>query len=152
MSRYCYSKLTSQNRSCRSFPQRVILLILQTVSRNCAAQSHACRTKGKHSLNRDRNVRSLRHLANTAWSVPLRIYNQWDKQIILENVNQIELIHSSIMERSLRDVYAGVYDILTNPWHSRWVAPVLLVIDAALCGLIIRTVACSYKAHKDLGE
>lgn len=33
-------------------------------------------------------------------------------------------------------------DLLMNPRHNKWVAPALLVIDAVLCALIIRTVNC----------
>ena len=46
------------------------------------------------------------------------------------------------MERSVRDVAAGIYDIITNPRHVKWIAPVLLLIDAVLCALIIRTTNC----------
>lgn len=46
------------------------------------------------------------------------------------------------MERSAWDVYYKVLDIATHPRHSKWLIPVLLLGEAALCGLIIRTVSC----------
>lgn len=36
-----------------------------------------------------------------------------------------------------------VFDIATNPRNTKWIAPLLLVADAALCGLIIDKVACT---------
>lgn len=35
-------------------------------------------------------------------------------------------------------------DLMMNPKHNRWMAPVLLLIDAVLCALIIRTVDCMH--------
>ena len=35
-------------------------------------------------------------------------------------------------------------DVMMNPAHTKWVAPALLVIDAVLCALIIRTVDCKF--------
>lgn len=34
-------------------------------------------------------------------------------------------------------------DIATNPRNTKWIAPLLLVADAGLCGLIIDKVACT---------
>jgi alpha-1,3-mannosyltransferase len=35
-------------------------------------------------------------------------------------------------------------DLATNPDHTKWMYPLLLVADAALCGLIIEYVPCEY--------
>lgn len=35
-------------------------------------------------------------------------------------------------------------DLLMNPVHTRWLAPLLLVVDAVLCALIIKTVPCKH--------
>ncbi|KAI9725244.1 MAG: dolichyl-P-Man:Man(5)GlcNAc(2)-PP-dolichol alpha-1,3-mannosyltransferase [Chrysothrix sp. TS-e1954] len=43
--------------------------------------------------------------------------------------------------KSVVELYAGVLDIAVNPKHTKWVAPVLLLMDAVLCALIIRTVS-----------
>jgi alpha-1,3-mannosyltransferase len=33
-------------------------------------------------------------------------------------------------------------DLAYNPEHTRWMIPLLLVLDAALCGIIIEKVPC----------
>lgn len=33
-------------------------------------------------------------------------------------------------------------DITRNPKHTRWICPLLLLADAALCGLIIWKIPC----------
>lgn len=35
-----------------------------------------------------------------------------------------------------------VYDVLTNPQHTRWIAPLLILGDALLCALVIWKIAC----------
>lgn len=35
------------------------------------------------------------------------------------------------------------YDIAYNPRNTKWIAPLLMVADAALCGIIIDKVACT---------
>jgi alpha-1,3-mannosyltransferase len=34
-------------------------------------------------------------------------------------------------------------DLAQNPDHARWMVPLLLVVDAALCGVVIEKVACT---------
>lgn len=36
-----------------------------------------------------------------------------------------------------------VADILTNPRHSRWIAPLLILADAVLCIAIVLKVSCT---------
>lgn len=38
-------------------------------------------------------------------------------------------------------------DLATNPQNTKWIAPLLLVADAVLCGLIIENVACTLPEH-----
>ena len=40
-------------------------------------------------------------------------------------------------------LFSQAYDIVYNPRNTKWIAPLLLVADAALCGLIIDKVACT---------
>lgn len=35
-------------------------------------------------------------------------------------------------------------DVASNPSHTQWLLPLLLVADAALCSLIINKVPCSF--------
>jgi len=35
-------------------------------------------------------------------------------------------------------------DLAYNPEHTQWLIPTLLVVDAALCGVIIDKVACKH--------
>lgn len=37
-------------------------------------------------------------------------------------------------------------DLATNPEHMRWMFPLLMIADAALCGVIIETVPCMLTA------
>lgn len=34
-------------------------------------------------------------------------------------------------------------EIATNPKHTQWIYPLLLIADAALCGVIIEKIPCS---------
>lgn len=36
------------------------------------------------------------------------------------------------------------YDIAYNPRNTKWIAPLLIAADAALCGIIIDKVACTH--------
>lgn len=45
---------------------------------------------------------------------------------------------------------AGVRDILTNPKHTRWIAPLILLGEAVLCGLIVWRIPCSLDSHRPL--
>lgn len=35
-----------------------------------------------------------------------------------------------------------VRDLATNDEHTRWMIPLLLVVDAALCGVVIEKIPC----------
>lgn len=35
-----------------------------------------------------------------------------------------------------------VYDVLTNPRHTKWIGPLLILGDALLCALVIWKIAC----------
>lgn len=50
------------------------------------------------------------------------------------------------------DLYQLVADLCRNPKHTRWIAPLLILADAVLCGLIIWKVPCEYYSllHADL--
>lgn len=39
-------------------------------------------------------------------------------------------------------------DLATNPVHTKWMYPLLLIADAALCGLIIEFVPCKCSRDK----
>jgi alpha-1,3-mannosyltransferase len=45
--------------------------------------------------------------------------------------------------------YSFILDILSNPKHSLWIAPLLVAADAVLCGLVIQKIPCklSFKEH-----
>lgn len=49
-----------------------------------------------------------------------------------------------IVSKPLRsmDLYHKAVDIASNPKHNLWLSPLLLVADAALCGLIIWKIPC----------
>lgn len=38
-------------------------------------------------------------------------------------------------------------DLATNTAHTTWLIPLLLVLDAALCGVIIEKVPCTCPSH-----
>jgi len=38
-------------------------------------------------------------------------------------------------------------DLAYNPEHTRWMTPLLLIADAALCGVVIEKIPCSYRLH-----
>jgi hypothetical protein len=40
------------------------------------------------------------------------------------------------------DLYEKCSDIARNPWHTRWICPLLLLADAGLTALIIWKVPC----------
>lgn len=40
------------------------------------------------------------------------------------------------------DLYQLVADLCTNPKHTRWIAPLIILADAFLCGLIIWKIPC----------
>lgn len=42
------------------------------------------------------------------------------------------------------DILAQGLDILTNPKHTRWIAPLLLAVDAVLCAVVVWKVPCMY--------
>ena len=43
----------------------------------------------------------------------------------------------------LRNQRTLLLDLLHNPEHSIWLSPMLLLVDAALTGFIIKAVPCS---------
>ncbi len=44
--------------------------------------------------------------------------------------------------RAARDYYETTLDLLNNTRHTKWISISLLTVDAVLCALIIKTVAC----------
>jgi alpha-1,3-mannosyltransferase len=44
------------------------------------------------------------------------------------------------------DLYQLAVDVATNPRHSRWIAPLLILADAILCGLVIWRIPCKFSA------
>ena len=40
------------------------------------------------------------------------------------------------------DLYYRAIDLASNPKHTRWLSPLLLLADAALCALIIWKIPC----------
>lgn len=40
------------------------------------------------------------------------------------------------------DLYDQVIDLASNPKHTRWLSPLILLADAALCALIIWKIPC----------
>ena len=40
------------------------------------------------------------------------------------------------------------YDVLTNPRHTRWLAPLIVLGDALLCALIIWKIACKPRLRR----
>lgn len=44
---------------------------------------------------------------------------------------------------TLTSKMTALHDLATNPQHTKWLYPLLLVADAALCGLIIEYVPCT---------
>jgi alpha-1,3-mannosyltransferase len=43
---------------------------------------------------------------------------------------------------TIAQMYGRAIDLATNPVHSRWQSPILLLVDAALCFVIIWKVPC----------
>ena len=50
------------------------------------------------------------------------------------------------------DLYKTGVDVLTNPKHSRWIAPWLIAGEAALCALILWRVACTSDFSVEPGD
>lgn len=46
---------------------------------------------------------------------------------------------------SIAQLYGRAVDLATNPAHSRWQSPILLIFDALLCLVIIQKVPCMYQ-------
>ena len=40
---------------------------------------------------------------------------------------------------------SALHDLATNPQHTKWLYPLLLIADAALCGLVIEYVPCTLR-------
>lgn len=40
-----------------------------------------------------------------------------------------------------------LYDLCFNPKHTKWMSPLAVVADAALCALIILKVPCATESH-----
>ena len=40
------------------------------------------------------------------------------------------------------DLYNGAIELATNPKHTRWISPLLVVAEACLCALIIWKIPC----------
>lgn len=43
-----------------------------------------------------------------------------------------------------------IKDVLVNPRHAKWLGPVLVALDAVLCGLIILKVPCKQSLSRGL--
>lgn len=43
---------------------------------------------------------------------------------------------------TIAQLYGRAIDLASNPAHSRWQSPILLLLDALLCLVIIRKVPC----------
>ena len=62
------------------------------------------------------------------------------RNLSLRYLNDIHLKPTSSMD--LQSLYNRGIDLVTNPKHTRWLAPLLQIADSCLCALIIWKVPC----------
>lgn len=58
----------------------------------------------------------------------------------------IGLTSNTTTTSTMNALVATVQDLLSNSKHTRWIAPLILLGEAVLCGLIIWKVPCTYSA------
>ena len=63
---------------------------------------------------------------------------KWDIPIHLKHAQ----LHFLQMIAGAMDLYYNTTDLASNPKHTRWLSPLLLLADAAFCALIIWKIPC----------
>ena len=65
----------------------------------------------------------------------------------LQELNHTDSLSSTTA--GMMDLYNRAIDIASNPKHTRWLSPLLLVADACLCVLIIWKIPCKLPFQAD---
>ena len=66
---------------------------------------------------------------------------------MIDIVEQLSCIFSKSFVAGAMHLYNQAIDLASNPKHTRWLSPLLLLADAALCALVIWKIPCELLSY-----